>query len=99
MNIEPADTGIDLFYGEEGPTPKQIAFRDNPAMFKLFGGAVGGGKTWTGCSEGVRLSLAFEGNSKTVWYEGNYSDYEEDRKNRLGEEAINPHRIKFKKLA
>ncbi len=43
--------------------------------------------------------LAFEGNSKTVWYEGNYSDYEEDRKNRLGEEAINPHRIKFKKLA
>jgi len=43
--------------------------------------------------------LAFEGDSKTVWYEGNYSDYEEDRKNRLGEEAINPHRIKFKKLA
>ncbi len=43
--------------------------------------------------------LAFEGDSKTVWYEGNYSDYEEDRKNRLGDEAINPHRIKFKKLA
>ena len=43
--------------------------------------------------------LAFEGDSKTVWHEGNYSDYENDRKNRLGEEAINPHRIKFKKLA
>jgi sulfate-transporting ATPase len=43
--------------------------------------------------------LAFEGDSQSVWYEGNYSDYEEDRKNRLGEEAINPHRIKFKKLA
>jgi len=43
--------------------------------------------------------LAFEGDSKTVWFEGNYSDYEEDRKNRLGDEAINPHRIKFKKLA
>lgn len=62
MNIEPVDEGIDLFYGEEGPTPKQIAFRDDPAMYKLFGGAVGGGKTWTGCAEGVRLSLAFEGN-------------------------------------
>lgn len=42
--------------------------------------------------------LAFEGDSKVLWYEGNYSDYEEDRKRRLGEEAINPHRIKFKKL-
>lgn len=43
--------------------------------------------------------LAFEGDSITVWFEGNYSDYEEDRKKRLGDEAINPHRIKFKKLA
>lgn len=43
--------------------------------------------------------LAFEGNSTTIWHEGNYSDYEEDRKKRLGDEAINPHRIKFKKLA
>ena len=44
--------------------------------------------------------LAFEGDSKTTWFEGNYSDYEADRVNRLGEEAtINPHRIKFKKLA
>ena len=43
--------------------------------------------------------LAFEGDSKAVWFEGNYADYEEDRKLRLGEEAINPHRIKFKKLA
>lgn len=43
--------------------------------------------------------LAFEGDSKAVWFEGNYTDYEADRKLRLGDEAINPHRIKFKKLA
>ncbi|MDH5612310.1 MAG: energy-dependent translational throttle protein EttA [Gammaproteobacteria bacterium] len=43
--------------------------------------------------------LAFEGDSKAVWFEGNYSDYEADRKLRLGDEANNPHRIKFKKLA
>ncbi|MDH5710960.1 MAG: energy-dependent translational throttle protein EttA [Gammaproteobacteria bacterium] len=43
--------------------------------------------------------LAFEGDSKAVWFEGNYADYEEDRKRRLGDEAVNPHRIKFKKLA
>ncbi len=44
--------------------------------------------------------LAFEGDSKTTWFEGNYSQYEADRVKRLGEEAaINPHRIKFKKLA
>jgi ATP-binding cassette ChvD family protein len=44
--------------------------------------------------------LAFEGDSKTTWFEGNYSEYEADRVNRLGEEAvINPHRIKFKKLS
>jgi len=43
--------------------------------------------------------LAFEGDSKTTWFEGNYTEYEEDRIKRLGEEAvINPHRIKFKKL-
>ncbi|MFV2003899.1 MAG: energy-dependent translational throttle protein EttA [Gammaproteobacteria bacterium] len=43
--------------------------------------------------------LAFEGDSKTTWFEGNYTEYEEDRVKRLGEEAvINPHRIKFKKL-
>ena len=43
--------------------------------------------------------LSFEGDSKAVWFEGNYSDYEADRKLRLGDEANNPHRIKFKKLA
>ena len=43
--------------------------------------------------------LAFEGDSKVVWHEGNYSEYEEDRKRRLGDEADNPHRIKYKKLA
>ncbi|HEY8145987.1 MAG TPA: energy-dependent translational throttle protein EttA [Kofleriaceae bacterium] len=42
--------------------------------------------------------LAFEGDSKTVWFEGNYRDYEADRRRRLGEEADQPHRIKFKKL-
>jgi energy-dependent translational throttle protein EttA len=44
--------------------------------------------------------LAFEGDSKVTWYEGNYTEYEADRVSRLGEEAaINPHRIKFKRLS
>ncbi len=43
--------------------------------------------------------LAFEGDSQVVWFEGNYADYEEDRKRRLGDEAAQPHRIKYKKLA
>ena len=43
--------------------------------------------------------LAFEGDSQTSWFEGNYTEYEADRVKRLGEDAvINPHRIKFKKL-
>jgi len=42
--------------------------------------------------------LAFEGDSQVVWSEGNYQDYEADRKKRLGEEADRPHRIKYKKL-
>ncbi len=42
--------------------------------------------------------LAFEGDSKVVWFEGNYADYEADRKRRLGEDAEQPHRIKYKKL-
>ncbi len=43
--------------------------------------------------------LAFEGDSGTVWFEGNYQEYEADRKRRLGIEADQPHRIKYKKLA
>jgi ATPase subunit of ABC transporter with duplicated ATPase domains len=42
--------------------------------------------------------LAFEGESRTVWFEGNYQEYEADRKRRLGLEADQPHRIKYKKL-
>jgi ATP-binding cassette ChvD family protein len=42
--------------------------------------------------------LAFEGDSQVVWFEGNYADYEADRKRRLGAEADQPHRIKFKPL-
>ena len=42
--------------------------------------------------------LAYEGDSKVVWYEGNYEDYEADRKRRLGAEADQPHRIKYRKL-
>ena len=42
--------------------------------------------------------LAFEGNSETVWFEGNYAEYEADRKRRLGSDADQPHRIKYKKL-
>jgi len=42
--------------------------------------------------------LAFEGDSRTVWFEGNYSEYEADRKKRLGAEAERPHRIKYRQL-
>jgi len=42
--------------------------------------------------------LAFEGDSEVVWFEGNYQDYEVDRKRRLGAEADQPHRIKYRKL-
>ncbi len=42
--------------------------------------------------------LAFEGDSQVVWFEGNYQEYEADRKRRLGAEADQPHRIKYRKL-
>jgi ATP-binding cassette ChvD family protein len=42
--------------------------------------------------------LAFEGDSQVVWFEGNYADYEADRKRRLGENAAQPHRIKYRRL-
>ena len=42
--------------------------------------------------------LAFEGDSRVVWFEGNYQDYEADRRRRLGAEAEQPHRIKYRKL-
>ena len=42
--------------------------------------------------------LAFEGDSEVVWFEGNYQDYEVDRKRRLGAAADQPHRIKYRKL-
>ncbi|HUG54755.1 MAG TPA: energy-dependent translational throttle protein EttA [Vicinamibacteria bacterium] len=43
--------------------------------------------------------LAFEGDSRVAWFEGNYQEYEADRKRRLGQEAEQPHRIKYRKLA
>ena len=43
--------------------------------------------------------LAFEGDSKALWFEGNYSEYEEDLRKRLGEREIVPTRVKYKKLA
>ncbi|MBA2881631.1 ATP-binding cassette ChvD family protein [Desulfosalsimonas propionicica] len=43
--------------------------------------------------------LAFEGDSQVIWVEGNYADYEQDRKKRLGEEAERPHRIKYRRLS
>jgi ATP-binding cassette ChvD family protein len=42
--------------------------------------------------------LAFEGDSQVVWFEGNYSEYEEDRKRRLGRSADQPHRIRYRSL-
>lgn len=43
--------------------------------------------------------LAFEGDSEVIWFSGNYSEYEEDRKRRLGSEADRPQRIKYKRLS
>ena len=42
--------------------------------------------------------LAFEGESRVFWFEGNFSDYEEDKRQRLGEDATQPHRIKYRQL-
>jgi ATP-binding cassette ChvD family protein len=42
--------------------------------------------------------LAFEGDSRVVWFEGNYQAYEQDRKRRVGDDADRPHRVRFKKL-
>jgi hypothetical protein len=43
--------------------------------------------------------LSFEGESHVEWFEGNFEDYEEDKKRRLGEDAVLPKRIKCKKFA
>lgn len=43
--------------------------------------------------------LAFEGDSHVEWFEGNYADYEADRKRRLGDDAMVPHRIKYKRFS
>jgi energy-dependent translational throttle protein EttA len=43
--------------------------------------------------------LAFEGDSEVTWFAGNYAEYEEDRKRRIGNEANSPHRIRYKRLA
>ncbi len=42
--------------------------------------------------------LAFEGDSKVTWFEGNYSEYEQDLKRRIGDDALNPQRMKYKKI-
>jgi len=43
--------------------------------------------------------LAFEGESKAVWFEGNYTEYEEDRMKRMGQGEMTPTRVRYKKLA
>jgi ATPase subunit of ABC transporter with duplicated ATPase domains len=42
--------------------------------------------------------LAFEGDSNVVWFEGNYADYEANRKMRMGHDADQPHRIRYRRL-
>jgi len=42
--------------------------------------------------------LAFEGDSHVEWFEGNYEDYEKDKKRRLGVDADQPHRIKYRRI-
>jgi ATP-binding cassette ChvD family protein len=42
--------------------------------------------------------LAFEGDSTVTWFEGNFADYEEDKKRRLGEDSVQPHRIRYRRI-
>ena len=42
--------------------------------------------------------LAYEGDSQVTWFEGNFEDYEADRKRRLGDDADQPHRIKYRRI-
>ncbi|MCK5360373.1 MAG: energy-dependent translational throttle protein EttA, partial [Gammaproteobacteria bacterium] len=42
--------------------------------------------------------LAYEGDSKVTWFEGNFEDYEADRRRRLGDDADQPHRIKYRRI-
>ncbi len=51
---------------------------------------------WTS-TRSVR-SKKFEGNSQVTWFEGNFTDYEADKVKRLGEDALLPHRIQYKKM-
>lgn len=53
---------IDILYGAKGPTDKQIIFRDAPEKYKLFGGGLGGGKSWALCAEALRFTLMYAGN-------------------------------------
>ncbi len=53
---------LDYFYGFDGPTKTQIIFRDSREKFKLFGGSLGGAKSWALCAEGCRLSAMYPGN-------------------------------------
>ena len=53
---------LDAFYGKQGPTDKQVLFRDSLEKYKLFGGGVGGGKSRAICAEGIRLSFIYPGN-------------------------------------
>ena len=56
------DNELDLIYGKLGPTDRQKQFRDHKARYRLFGGAVGGGKSVALSCESLRLSLAYSGN-------------------------------------
>ena len=49
--------------------------------------------------DGQEIFYVFEGNSEVVWFEGNWQEYERDRKRRLGVDADQPHRIKYRPLA
>lgn len=62
FEIPAQESGLDLLYGRHGPTAKQAEFRDSPKKFRLYGGAVGGGKSVALCAELLRAQLAFPGN-------------------------------------
>ena len=57
-----SESSQDLFYGDDGPTERQAEFRDSPQTYKLYGGSLGGGKSYALSAEALRFSLMYSGN-------------------------------------
>ncbi|MEI9901168.1 MAG: hypothetical protein WDN31_14645 [Hyphomicrobium sp.] len=94
---------------KEGRQPVAARRADQRPRYRDAGCAGGGAGGFPGCAVVIshdrffldRLAthiLAFEGDSHVEWFEGTFEAYEEDKKRRLGDAAVEPHRIKFKRF-